>query len=74
MHFGLSRGIVVGLRRKAMLPSLSLRRLYAGGNQYAGIAPGYREAQSGYTNDAHCLDVARVLLRGAKAMLAGQTG
>jgi hypothetical protein len=57
-----------GLRRQATLPSLFPQRPYAGGNHYAGIAPGYREEHSGCTNDAHYLDVARVLLRGAKAM------
>jgi carboxylesterase type B len=42
--------------------------------RYAGIAPGYREAHSGYTNDARYLDVARVLLRGTQTMLARQIG
>ncbi len=63
-----------GLRRKATLPSLFPQQPYAGGNHYAGIAPGYREEHSGYANDAHYLDVARVLLRGTKAMLARQIG
>ena len=63
-----------GLRRKATLPSLFPQRPYAGGNHYAGIAPGYREEHSGYTNDAPYLDVARALLRGTKAMLARQIG
>jgi hypothetical protein len=63
-----------GLRRKATLRSLSPQRPYAGGNHHDGIAAGHREACSGYANDAHYLDVARVLLRRTKAMLARKIG